>query len=164
MFGVFDAVTRETREYVDMSRSPLIVKPSNYQPAMNVVGTSVEVIVSDTATHGHDYTFQSGPEGAGPPPHSHDWDESFFVTKGSVEITCAGRTETCERGTLAFVPGGTIHSFSFGPDGGEMLEIAGPRGAAIQMFTDLSEEIEPEEPDLKRVVEVMRRNGATVHL
>jgi len=147
-----------------MSRDPLIVKSEDYQSALKVVGTMVTVLASKLDTNGQEFTYQSGEEGMGPPPHSHEWDESFFVIKGSVEITTGGGTETCEPGTLAYVPGGTIHSFKYGPGGGEMLEITGARSAAVQMFTDLSNEIPAGAPDVEKIVAVMGRNGATVHL
>ena len=147
-----------------MARSPIILKPEDYPPALAVVGTNVTVLASNRETQGQEYTYQSGQEGAGPPPHSHEWNESFFVVKGTVEITCGGKTVACTPGTLAFVPGGTIHSFRYGPDGGEMLEVTGARSAAVQMFSDLSAEIPAGPPDVEKVVEVMGRNGATVHL
>ncbi len=75
-----------------MSREPLIVKSEDYQSALNVVGTKVTVLASKRDTNGQEFTYQSGEEGMGPPPHSHDWDESFFVIKGSVEITTGGKT------------------------------------------------------------------------
>ena len=108
-----------------MSRVTIIVKPNNYEPTLSVVGTNVTVLASNQDTKGQEFTLQSGESGMGPPPHSHDWDEAFFVLKGSVEITCDGKTEMCTPGTLVFVPGGTIHSFRYGPDGGEMLEVTG---------------------------------------
>lgn len=147
-----------------MSRAPVIVKPETYQSALNVVGTNVTVLASKQDTQGQEFTFQSGGEGMGPPPHSHEWDEAFFVTKGSVEITCDGRTQMCAPGTLVFVPGGTIHAFQYGPHGGEMLEITSAGSTAAQMFTALDNEIPPGPPDIKKIVEVMGQNGVTVHL
>ena len=146
-----------------MRRIPLIIKPETYQSALNVVGTNVTVLASKQDTKGQEFTFQTGEKGMGPPPHSHDWDEAFFVIKGSVEITCDGKTEMCTPGTLAFVPGGTIHAFKYGPDGGEMLEITGSGSIAAQMFTALDNEVPPGPPNVEKIVEVMNRNGVTVH-
>ena len=58
----------------------------------------------------------------------------------------------------------TIHSFKYGHDGGEMLEVTGARSGAVQMFSDLSAEIPAGPPDVQKIVDVMARNGATVHL
>ena len=86
-------------------------------------------------------TVQTGDEGTGPPPHSHDWDESFYVTKGHVEFTCTSETVMCAAGTLVDVPAGTVHAFSYGLGGGEMLEITGRRRNAVSMFAALDREI-----------------------
>jgi quercetin dioxygenase-like cupin family protein len=147
-----------------MKPEPLIIEPQNRAAPLDVLGTSVTVLASKGATGAHEITLQSGGQGLGPPPHSHDWDESFYVLRGSVEFTCAGQTVTCGAGTLVHVPAGTVHAFSYGPGGGEMLEIAGHGGMATRMFTALSEEIPPGPPDIARVKSVMNSNGVTVHL
>jgi len=147
-----------------MSRTPIIVKPNNYEPALSVVGTNVTVLAANEDTKGQEFTFQSGGQGMGPPPHSHDWDEAFFVLRGSVEFACDGNTETCSPGTLVFVPGGTVHAFKYGPDGGAMLEVTGDGSMASQMFAAVDEEVPPGPPDVDKIIEVLGKNGVKVHL
>ena len=147
-----------------MSLAPMIVDTRNDTQPLSVVDMRISVLAGKDKTNGQEFTYQTGEEGMGPPPHSHVWDESFFVIRGSVEITAGETTATCQAGTLAYVPGGTIHSFKFGPQGGEMLEITGERSGAVDMFTDLGNEIPTGPPEIKKVVEVMGRNGATVHI
>ncbi len=145
-------------------KKPLFVMPDTYDPPLNVAATKVTVLASANETQGQEFTHQSGPEGTGPMPHSHGWDEAFFVIRGSVEITCGNETTVCRPGAFAFVPGGTIHSFKYGPGGGEMLEITGAGSAAVQMFTDLNDEFIDGPPDMEKLAEVLGRTGAKVHL
>lgn len=145
-------------------RKPLIVTPNTYQPPLNVAATKVTVLASANETTGQEFTYQSGLEGTGPPPHSHPWDEAFFVTHGSVVITCGDEATVCCKGTLAFVPGGIVHSFKYGPGGGEMLEITGAGSLAVQMFKDLNVEFANGPPDAEKLTEVMGRTRAEVHL
>lgn len=147
-----------------MSRIPLVVKPGNYASPLSVVGTNVTVLASNQDTQGQEFTFQSGEEGMGPPPHSHDWDETFFVHKGSVEFTCDGKTQMCMPGTLVFIPSGTVHAFKYGADGGEMLEVTGAGSVATQMFTAVDNEIPAGPLDVEKIVGVLNKNGVTVHL
>jgi hypothetical protein len=63
-----------------MKARPFVVTPEDYGPALNVVGTSVTVLASNTETKAYEITLQQGDEGTGPPPHSHNWDESFTFT------------------------------------------------------------------------------------
>jgi quercetin dioxygenase-like cupin family protein len=147
-----------------MSQKPFIIKPGDRSHALDVVGIDITVLVSDAASQTQQITLQSGDEGVGPPPHSHDWDESFYVTKGQVQITCDGQTIECMAGTLIYVPAGTVHAYSFGTGGGEMLEITGAGSNAVQMFSALSREIPPGPPDIPKVVQVAGRYGLSIHL
>jgi quercetin dioxygenase-like cupin family protein len=141
---------------------PFVVTPKDYDPALNVLGTKVTVLASNTATQSYEITLQQGDEGTGPPLHSHNWDESFFVLKGKVEFNCADKTVMCLPGTLVHVPAGTVHGFRYGAGGGEMLELTGQGGFATQMFTTISKEIPPGPPDIPKVLEVVNQYGVTV--
>ena len=147
-----------------MNRRPLLIRPDAYPPALNVVGTDVIVLASKQDTQGLEFTYQSGESGMGPPPHSHEWDEAFFVIRGSVEFTYDGKTELCTNGTLFFVPSGTIHAFQYGPDGGEMIELTGAGSRAAQLFTAIDTETLQGSPKVEKIVEIMGQNGVTVHL
>lgn len=146
-----------------MKRAPFVLAPRDYDPALDVLGTKVTVLASHAATAAYEITLQEGEEGTGPPLHSHDWDECFFVTRGKVEFTYGGETRMCTSGTLVHVPAGTVHGFTYGGGGGEILELTtGGGGAATQMFAALSREIPPGPPDIPKLVEVLRQNGVTV--
>ena len=147
-----------------MSSKPFVLEPSNRKPALNVIGTQVTVLASGSDIEDLQMTVQSGGEGTGPPPHSHDWDESFYVTKGQIEFTCAGKNTTCVAGTLVHVPAGTVHEFHYGPDGGEMLEMNGKRSKAVAMFTALDREIPPGPLDVEKVIQVLVAHGVKVHV
>src|SRR5687768_6463844 len=114
-----------------MQNQPFVITPQDASP-ISVLGVSITVLAANTATHGYEITLQEGEEGAGPPPHRHDWDESFYVLRGRVEIHCAGKTVTCEQGTLVHVPRGTVHGYRFCAGGGAMLEVFGHGGYATR--------------------------------
>lgn len=144
-----------------MKAKGFIVTPETYGPTLDVVGTKITVLASVEQTRGCEFTLQRGAEGSGPPLHSHGWDEYFFVLKGTIEFTCDGRTTLCKPGALVFIPANTMHSFRYGAGGAEMLELAGPGGQAVQMFTAVSKV--PFEPaTVPRLIEVLGQNGVTV--
>jgi quercetin dioxygenase-like cupin family protein len=147
-----------------MSPKPFVLKPSERSAALSVVGTQVAVLASQADTRDQQITLQSGPEGMGPPPHTHLWDESFYVTKGQVKFTCDGEVTMCTAGTFVHVPGGTVHAFSYGPGGGEMLEITGGRSNAVQMFTALDREVPPGPPDIPKAIQVLGEYGVKVQI
>lgn len=145
-----------------MKTQPLILPPKDYSPALNVVDTNVTVLVSNASTQSYEITLQSGNEGAGPPLHSHHWDESFYVLAGTIEFTCGDKTELCEAGTLVHVPAGTVHSFQYGVNGGEMLEFTGQNSLATQAFTAVSEAMPSDPTEIPDLVEVLKKNGVNV--
>src|ERR1041384_1237754 len=147
-----------------MNPHPFVVKPSDRTAARSVIGTKVTVLASRAETRDQQTTLQSGDEGTGPPPHSHDWDESFYVTKGQIQFTCGGETTICTAGTLIHVPGDTVHAFSYGPGGGEMLEITGGRSNAVDMFTAIDRQIPPGKPDVPRGIQILGEYGVKVHI
>lgn len=147
-----------------MSSKPFILTPDERKPALNVIGTQVTLLATGADIQDQQITVQSGDEGAGPPPHSHDWDESFYVTKGQIVFTCGGETAMCAAGTLVHVPAGTVHAFSYGAGGGEMLEVTGKASKAAEMFTALDREIPPGPPDVAKVIEVLGMSGVKVHI
>ena len=142
-----------------MKSHPIILKPDQRAPALNVIGVRITVLASNAATQSHGITLQQGDEGAGPPPHSHEWDESFYVLKGEVKFLCDGQTAVCEAGTLVHVPGKTVHAFNFGHGGGLMLEIAGAGAQAAPFFTAIDEEVPAGQPDIPKLLELAKRHG-----
>lgn len=138
-----------------------VLRPDQHERALNVVGTQVTVLASNSATRSYGITLQQGDEGTGPPPHSHDWDEAFYVLKGEVNFQCDGKAYACTAGTLVHIPRGTVHGFSYGSGGGQMLEITGSGALAAQLFTAIDDEIPVGPPDVPKLLDVARRNGVT---
>ena len=131
---------------------------------LNVLGTNITILTSKSITQNLEVTHQSGEVGMGPPPHSHAWDETFYVLDGAVSFTCGGTTQLCEKGALVHVPAGTVHAFQYAEGGGEMLEFTGQGSNAATMFTNVSNEVPPGPPDLEHVENVLNNNGVTVHI
>ena len=141
-----------------MTVKPLIVAPEDYEEALDIVGEQITVLASGEATGSYEIFLQRGPEGSGPPPHNHPWDESFFVIKGEIEFGIGTDSKTASPGTLVHLPADTVHWFRFGRGGGEMISMTSRLGAS-RMFTDMAKEIAPVDPDLGKLAEVGGRHG-----
>jgi hypothetical protein len=70
----------------------------------------------------------------------------------------------CFAGTFVHVPAGTVHAFSYGPGGGEMLEITGAGSKAVQMFSALDRELPPGLPDVQKVLQVAGEYGVKFYV
>ena len=145
-----------------MKAQHFVLTPDRREPALHVVGTDVVVLASNATTQSFGITYQQGDEGTGPPPHSHDWDESFYVLSGAIEFIVDGETHLCTPGTLVYASRGTVHGFRYGKGGGQMLEITGQGARAAQMFTAVNDEIPVGPPDVPKLLDVLLRNGVSV--
>jgi quercetin dioxygenase-like cupin family protein len=144
-----------------MKLQPFVVTPKDYPQPLHVVGEQVTVLASGAATQGYEIFLQEGPEGSGPPPHAHPWDESFYVTMGQVEFGVEKERLVAAPGTLVHVPAGTTHWFRIGKGGGKMLSMTARLGAS-RMFADIDREISPDRPEVEKLVGVVARHGVTV--
>jgi quercetin dioxygenase-like cupin family protein len=144
-----------------MNPQPFVVTPKTYPLALNIVGERVTVLASGEATAGYEIFLQDGPEGSGPPPHSHPWDESFYVVRGEVEFGMEGERLVATAGTLVHLPAGTTHWFRFGKGGGQMISMTGRLGAS-RMFADFDREISPDSPDLQTFVGIAARHSVRI--
>lgn len=143
-----------------MSAKAFVVAPGDYKRPLNVVGEQVTVLASAEATGGYEIFLQQGPEGSGPIPHSHPWDESFYVVKGEVAFGIEKETRTALAGTLVHLPAGTTHWFRFGKGGAEMVSMTSRLGAS-KMFAEIDREIAPDRPNVEKLVEIATRHGLT---
>lgn len=106
-----------------------------------------------------------GAPGFGPPPHIHHReDEMFYVLDGSATFWCDGTEATYGPGGFCWLPKGLAHRFEMGPDGGRILQITTP-AQFEDMIRDYGtsigpdQPVDPEAPDVPRLVEVCRRYG-----
>jgi quercetin dioxygenase-like cupin family protein len=148
-----------------MKTQAFVIDPQTYPTAIDVLGVRITVLADRARTGGYEITLQEGAEGAGPPPHRHDWDEAFFVLDGEVEITSGERTVFGRPGTLVYVPAGTAHGYRFGKGGGRMFELSqGAAGTvgATRMFRNVARDMSKGPPELPKLVRVLEDNGVTL--
>ncbi|HLK23594.1 MAG TPA: cupin domain-containing protein, partial [Caulobacteraceae bacterium] len=100
---------------------------------------------------------------SGPPPHAHDWDESFYVISGEIAFGMGQESQIARAGAFVHIPAGVTHWFRFGAGGGEMISMTSRAGAS-QLFADLDRETAGGPLDLERLAAVAVRNGLTVAL
>ena len=141
----------------------LVVTSTNSPRPLNVVGEQITVLASGAQTGSYEIFHQAGPEGSGPPPHSHPRDEAFYVTKGEIAFGLGDKELIAQPGTLVHLPAGTTHWFRFGKGGGEMVSMTSREGAS-HMFTDFDREVSPENPDVGKLIELGLPYGLAVTL
>jgi quercetin dioxygenase-like cupin family protein len=140
---------------------PFIVPASEAPRPLKVVGEEITVLASGAQTGSYEIFRQAGPEGSGPPPHKHEWDEAFVIVKGEVEFGVGSETSVARPGTLVHLPAGTVHWFRFSKGGGEMISMTSRAGASAA-FEDIDREMPPGPPDVGKLVGIVARHGIQV--
>jgi len=113
----------------------------------NAMGSAVEIF--DT----------KGPANAGPPPHTHAWEEIYVVLEGEIEVTVAGKTSHLRAGGYAHVPANTPHGYRNVTDAHFLTIVT--RGNAAKFFKEVSTEVEMSPPDIAGVLRVGASHGIT---
>src|ERR1700729_886116 len=81
-------------------------------PHLGVVGDTYTILVSGADTAGR-YTLidMHVPPGGGPPPHRHDFEETFTILDGEIELTFRGVSVVAAAGDTVNVPANAPHVF-----------------------------------------------------
>ena len=92
-----------------------VVSPDRLAAPLKMVGEKVTVLASAEQTGSYEIFRQTGPEGAGPPPHSHPWDEAFYVIAGELILEVDGDRIVAPARSFVIVPRGTNRRHQLGP-------------------------------------------------
>ena len=134
---------------------PFVVKPQDHKP-LQAVGESIAVLASSESTGSVEVFLQSGAEGAGPPPHTHAWDEAYYVLEGQIDVLTGDRMQTLSAGEFVFIPGGTPHCFQMKGKKATFLSM-NSRGGASRFFADVAREVGGS-LDIPKIVSVAGRH------
>jgi quercetin dioxygenase-like cupin family protein len=97
---------------------------------VSVVGDTYTILVSGAQTAGRYCLIDMVvPNGSGPPPHRHDFEEMFTLLEGELELTFRGQTTIVRAGSTVSIPANAPHMFK-NKSGGlvHMLCLAAPAG------------------------------------
>ena len=97
----------------DPARKLTVADPhSPSVPHVALVGDTYSILVSGAQTGGRYCLIDMiVPDGGGPPPHRHDFEEMFTMLEGEIEFTFRGETKTVRAGSTVNVPANAPHTF-----------------------------------------------------
>jgi quercetin dioxygenase-like cupin family protein len=95
----------------DLKRSLTLVQPDSL-PHIGLVGDTYTITVSGEATNGRFCVIDMHiPPGGGPPPHRHDFEETFILLEGEMEATFRGKKLIVRAGETLNIPANAPHRF-----------------------------------------------------
>ena len=85
---------------------------SSTLPHIGLVGDTYTILLSGHDTAGRYCLIDMHiPPGGGPPPHRHDFEESFILLDGEIEATFRGQKSTPKAGETIHIPANAPHQF-----------------------------------------------------
>ncbi|GJG85973.1 hypothetical protein tb265_11540 [Gemmatimonadetes bacterium T265] len=98
----------------DPHRQLAVARPNADQalPHIGVVGDTYTILLTGDDTAGR-FTLidMHVPPGGGPAPHRHDFEETFSVLEGEIEVTFRGRKMALHAGETVNIPANAPHEF-----------------------------------------------------
>lgn len=107
--------SRETPMIPDDDPSRSLTVTSAEDPStiyISLVGNTYAMLVTGEQTNGQYCLIDMRvPDGGGPPPHRHDFEEMFTILEGEIEFTFRGEKHVARAGSTVNVPANAPHNF-----------------------------------------------------
>src|SRR6218665_2555535 len=88
----------------DLSRGLTFSQPDDL-PHLGIAGNTYTVTVTGEQTGGKFCVIEMYiPHGGGPPPHRHDFEETFIILEGELQATFRGANQTVRAGETIKIP------------------------------------------------------------
>ncbi|WP_263381866.1 cupin domain-containing protein [Granulicella arctica] len=95
----------------DLTRK-LVVAEVDQLPHIGLVGDTYTVLLGGEQTAGRFCLIDMHiPPGGGPPPHRHDFEETFTLLEGELQATFRGKVSTVRAGQTIHIPANAPHMF-----------------------------------------------------
>src|SRR3954451_23506015 len=95
----------------DPSRSLTVADPDDPGTTyISLVGNTYAMLITGEQTNGQYCLIDMRvPDGGGPPPHRHDFEEMFTILEGEIEFTFRGEKHTVRAGSTLNIPANAPH-------------------------------------------------------
>jgi quercetin dioxygenase-like cupin family protein len=97
----------------DPSRTLTVANPDDPSTTyISLVGDTYAMLITGAQTDGRYCLIDMHvPDGGGPPPHRHDFEEMFTILEGEIEFTFRGEKHTVSAGSTINIPANAPHNF-----------------------------------------------------
>jgi quercetin dioxygenase-like cupin family protein len=123
----------------DLRRSLVVAGSNDLNLAhIGLVGDTYTILLAGKDTAGRFCLVDVHiPPGGGPPPHRHDFEETFILLEGEIEATFRGRKSVVTKGDTIHIPANAPHQFqNTSAQSARLLCICSPAGQE-EFFAEL---------------------------
>jgi quercetin dioxygenase-like cupin family protein len=139
--------------------SKAIVKQAGELNWLNVLGMKITFLCNSEDTQNrYSSMLNTVPKGLGAPPHSHPWDEAFYVLKGQVELRLGDALYHLYPGDYALVPANHLHAFKgLSEQEGLLITFESP-SHSHDFFQEINDTVHHLPEDLSKIPDIGRRH------
>ena len=135
-----------------------IITDPDRAETLTVIGETLRPLLTNEMGSAIEIYETEGQEGMGPPPHAHDWSETYVMLAGELDVAIAGgEPQRLTAGMVAHAPPGTEHTYRVAADGTRFLTILS-EGNGHEFFRQMNAEVSFP-PDLGDVVRIASSHG-----
>ena len=128
---------------------------------LTVIGETMRPLLTNTMGSSIEIYDTAGDEGMGPPPHHHDWSETYVMLEGALDLLVDGDgPHRLSAGMVAHAPAGATHAYTIAENGTRFLTILST-GNGHAFFRQMDAEV-AFPPDVADVVRVAGEHGITI--
>ena len=126
----------------DAGRELAVAQADSGGTHIGLVGDTYTLLLSGRDTAGrYSLIDMYVPPGGGPPPHRHDFEESFTILEGEIEATFRGKKQVVRAGETINIPANAPHQFRNASDApARLLCICSPAGQE-EFFKEVGVEV-----------------------
>jgi quercetin dioxygenase-like cupin family protein len=142
-----------------MMDSKAIVKRATDLRWLNVLGMKISFLCnSEDTDNRYSSMLNTVPKELGAPPHSHPWDEAFYVVKGEVELQLDDQRHQLKSGDYALVPANHVHAFrGLSDEEGLMITFESP-SHSHRFFQEINDTVTRLPEDLSKMPAIGQRH------
>ncbi|MEQ9463152.1 MAG: cupin domain-containing protein [Haliea sp.] len=126
---------------------------------LNVLGMQIKFLCTSEDTQGrYSSMLNTVPKDCGAPPHTHPWDEAFYVLSGRIELRIDDKTHELGTGDYVLVPAGHVHAFTGLSDEEGLLIAYESPGNSHEFFQEINDTVRSLPDDLVKMPGIGERH------
>ncbi|MEM9562319.1 MAG: cupin domain-containing protein [Actinomycetota bacterium] len=138
-----------------------IINTIDESTSLTVIGETLTPLLTNEMGSPIEIFDTTGDTGMGPPPHHHDWSETYIMLEGELDLVVGGQPpQRLTAGMASHAPGGTTHAYTIAADGTRFLTILS-QGNAHAFYRQMDAEV-AFPPEMADVVRITAAHGITV--
>ena len=140
---------------------PAIINTIDQAETLTVLGETMRPLLTNTMGSAIEIYDTVGDEGMGPPPHHHDWSETYVMLEGELDLVVGDEPPTrISAGIFFYYVWGSTHAYTIAANGTRFLTILST-GNGHAFFRQMDAEVSLP-PDLADVMRITASHGITV--